>query len=153
MRGDMRNARRILRDVLEGKNPEQLERREKNRTTVMLRARVRPEIEERARREAGHWGLNMSEYITHLVTGQDPLPKLPGDAISAALIYHLAGSKVMQAIVAVEARIAAGEDLAGVRAELQEIRRAIVAGELASQTKYEAEIAASGHAPHEWGDA
>lgn len=151
----MLNARKVLRELIEGQPPREPHPRAAapTRTTVPLYLRVRPEIKERAEKAAGRFGIALSNYISNLITGTEPPAEKPGDGISDGLIYHIAGSRVVSALVAVERRIQAGENLAEVKEELQHIRRAIVAGQLAMRPAYEAALDRRKDAENEWGTA
>ncbi len=115
---------------------------EANRTKTLLRARVRPEVKERAEVIADSYGVNVSDFIAALINGTEPQPREP-DAVSSGLLYAMAGNHVLRALASVEKRLADGSACAEdplLLDELKAIRRAVVDGQLAARPAYEAEM-------------
>lgn len=138
----------MLRDVLDGRAP--LDRRvrgDEKRTTVLLQTRVKPEIVLLAKEKAAAYRCTISAFISALVRGTVPPPPEPGDPISESLAYHLAGSRVLRMLKAVEE---SGDGPA--LDELRAIRRLIVEGQLAYRNEYDSAIDARSPRENEWGD-
>jgi len=149
----MTSARKILQDILTDETPRRIRNAVtgnstaprgggENRTTTVLKARVRPEVKERAQSIADSFGVNVSELLTALVNGTEPQPREP-DAVSSGLLYAMAGNHVLRALATVEKRLADGiasDEAQGFLDELKAIRRAIVEGQLAARPAYEAEM-------------
>lgn len=124
--------------------PKERIRGAENRTTVLLQARVKPEVKSIAESKAIRADMTISEYISNLVTGSETPSPSPGSVVSEALLYHLAGSHVLRLLKAEEGK--ASPELA----ELKEIRRLIVMGQLSFRGEYEAEISARNPQTDEW---
>lgn len=147
----MASPRRILRDVIvDGRTPRKrgdgsgrsYAAEDANRTKVLLQARVRPEVKERAEALAGSHAISVSDLIAALVNGTEIKSSRP-DAVADGLLYAVAGNHVLRALGTLQARLDAGQDpalLSPLLDELKAVRRAIVEGELAARPAYEAEM-------------
>ena len=93
------------------------------RSTVTLYLRVAPEIKARAQREAGRCGIDVSEFVSALVRGEELEPR---PAIELTEIV-LAGRALVQAANRLVERIAAGEALEPLRDEVAALRQRIAA--------------------------
>ena len=64
------------------------------RSTETLYLRVRPEVRERALGEAEQNGLSVSEYVSGLILGKEPIPRLAVEIGSLAVL----GQRVVAAL-------------------------------------------------------
>ena len=146
----MASAKDLLRDVLDGADAPAAPRVRgpENRTTVLLQARVKPEIALMAKEKAAAYRCTLGDYVSALVRGSQPPPPEPGDPISESLAYHLAGSRVLRMLKAEEDRVEGGPVLD----ELRAIRRLIVEKQLAFRAEYDRAIDARSPRENEWGD-
>ena len=93
------------------------------RSTVTLYLRVAQEIKVRAQREAARCGIDVSEFVSALVRGEEPEPR---PAVELTEIV-LAGRALVRAAERLAVRIEAGESLQPLRHDLAELRCEIAA--------------------------
>lgn len=125
-------------------------RKRPKRTTVSLGQRVRPEVRERAEREANRYGITVGAYVTALIVGKDPRHDPLRTPVNGLQALALVGNRTVLLLDDLRGRLSRGHDVSALAREVGALRAEIVKAFVAAKPQYDAALDRLG-APDQWG--